>query len=58
MKKCALVVCNEDKVNPVNFSWQWGKEVLPILDQHTYLGVDILKKLLLGYTHGRSNRTR
>ena len=25
-KKCAVVVCNEDKVTPVNFKWKWGEE--------------------------------
>ncbi|MEP2874451.1 MAG: reverse transcriptase domain-containing protein [Hyphomicrobiales bacterium] len=43
VKKCAVVVCNEDKVNPVNFSWKWGEDELPIVDQYTYLGVEISK---------------
>ena len=30
---CAVVVCNEDKVNPVNFKWKWGEDELPIVDQ-------------------------
>ena len=25
VKKCAVVVCNEDKVNPVTFKWKWGQ---------------------------------
>ena len=43
VKECAVVVCNEDKVNPVNFKWKWGEEELPIVDQYTYLGVAISK---------------
>ena len=42
-KKCAVVVCNEDKVNPVNFCWKWGEDELSIVDQYTYLGVEILE---------------
>ena len=43
VNKCALVVCNEDKVNPVNFKWKWGEDELPIVDQYIYLGVEISK---------------
>ena len=43
VKKCAVVVCNEDKVNPVTFTWKWGENELPIADEYTYLGVDISK---------------
>ena len=43
VKKCAVVVCNEDKVNPVTFKWKWGEDELPIADQYTYLGVEISK---------------
>ena len=43
VKKCAVVVCNEDKVNPVNFKWKWGEDELPIIDQYTYLGAEISK---------------
>ena len=43
MKKCAVVVCNEDKVNPVNFKWMWGEDDLPVVDQYTYLGVEMSK---------------
>ena len=43
VKKCAVVVGNEDKVNPVNFSWKFGEDELPMVDQYTYLGVDISK---------------
>ena len=34
MKNCAVLVCNEDKVNPVNFKWKWGEDELPIADQY------------------------
>ena len=43
VKKCALVVCNEDKVKPITFKWKWGEDELPIADQYAYLGVDISK---------------
>ena len=26
VKKCAVVVCIEDKVNVVSFSWKWGED--------------------------------
>ena len=45
VKNCAVVVvvvvCNEDRVNPVNFKWKWGEDELPIIDQYTHLSVDI-----------------
>ena len=41
VKICEVVVCNEDKVNPVNSKWKWGEDELPIVDQYTYLGVEI-----------------
>ena len=41
VKKCAVVVCNEDKVSPVIFKCKWGEDELPIADRYTYLGVDI-----------------
>ena len=41
--KGAVVVCNEYMVNPVNFSWKWGEDELPMVDQYTYLGVDMSK---------------
>ena len=43
VKTCAVVVYNEDKVNPVNFKCTWGEDEVPIVDQYTYLGVDISK---------------
>ena len=43
VKKCAVVVCNEDKENPVTFKWKWGEVELPIVDQYTCLGVEISK---------------
>ena len=42
VKQCIVVVCNEDNMNPVNFSWRW-EDQLPIVDQYTYLGVEISK---------------
>ena len=44
VKKCAVVECNENiEVNPVNLKWKWGKGELPVVDKHTYLGVEISK---------------
>ena len=43
VKERAVVVCNEDKVNPVNLKWKWGEDDLPIVDQYTHLGVEISK---------------
>ena len=43
LKRCAVVVCNEDKVKPVTFKLKWGQDELPIADQYTYLGVEISK---------------
>ena len=43
VKACAVVVCNEGKVNPVNFKWKLGEDELPFVDQYTYLAVEILK---------------
>ena len=43
----AVVACNDDKVSPVNFKWNWGEDDLPIVDQYTYPGVETSKKGLL-----------
>ena len=43
VKKCAEVVCNKDKMNPISFSRKWGEDKLPIVDQYTCLGVEISK---------------
>ena len=40
-KKCAVFVCNKDKLNLVNFSWMGGEDELPIVDHYIYLGVKI-----------------
>ena len=41
VKKCAVDACNEYNVNPVTFKWKRGEDDLPIVDQCTYLGVEI-----------------
>ena len=41
INKSAVLVCNEYNKNPVEFKWKWGDEEFPIVDQYTYLGVDI-----------------
>ena len=38
-----IVVCNEDKANPINFKWKWREDGLSIVDQYTHLGVEISK---------------
>ena len=43
VKMCAVVVHDEDKMNPVNFKWKWGEDEPRIVDQYTYLGVEISK---------------
>ena len=43
VKKSTVVVCDEDKVNPVNFKWKCREDELPIVDQYTCLGVEISK---------------
>ena len=57
-----MYVRNEDKVNPVTFqmedSIKWGEQKLPIVDQDTYLGVEISKDVFLGmhtYVHGKKS---
>ena len=52
-EKCGvlIVVCNERQVDPVNFSWKWGEDELPIVDQYTYLGVEISKEDCSWDTH-------
>ena len=56
VQKCALVVCNEDKVNPVTFKWKWGEDELPIVDRYTYFWRGELKIMILGRTHNTSDR--
>ena len=41
VKKCAVVVCNDDMVNPIHVSWKWGGDELSIADQYAYLRVEI-----------------
>ena len=53
--KCAVLVCNEDKKNPVEFKSKGGEEELPIEDQYTYLGVDTSENCYWD-THMNSNR--
>ena len=38
-----MVVCNEGKANPVSSSWKWGEDDLRMVDQYTYVGVEISK---------------
>ena len=41
VKKCAAVVCNEDRVIPASLRWKRAKDNLPIVDQNTHLGMEI-----------------
>ena len=43
VKKCRVVICNEDKLNPVTFIWKWGEADLPTAHQYTYPCVEISK---------------
>ena len=43
VEKCDVVARNENKGNPVSFQRKWGEEGLPIVDQYTYIGVEISK---------------
>ncbi|CAB1100184.1 unnamed protein product [Ectocarpus sp. CCAP 1310/34] len=36
-------VCNENKEEPVEHRWKWGIEEIAVVDQYTYLGVEIAK---------------
>ena len=51
VEKRAVVACNERKMNPVSYSWKWGEDEFPIVNQCTCLGVEIPKTLL-----GKTNR--
>ncbi|CAB1110807.1 unnamed protein product [Ectocarpus sp. CCAP 1310/34] len=37
------MVCNENKEEPVEHRWKWGIEEIAVVDQYTYLGVEIAK---------------
>ena len=41
VKKSAVMVCNGDRKEPVEVEWKWGVEDLAVVDQYTYLGVEI-----------------
>ena len=45
VNECAVVVCNEDKLNPETFKWKRREDNVPMLDQHIYLGAEISKHL-------------
>ena len=43
VQKGAVMVCNENKEEPVEHRWKWGIEEIAVVDQYTYLGVEIPK---------------
>ncbi|CAB1100845.1 unnamed protein product [Ectocarpus sp. CCAP 1310/34] len=43
VQKSAVMVCNENKEEPVEHRWKWGIEEIAVVDQYTYLGVEIAK---------------
>ncbi|CAB1118469.1 unnamed protein product [Ectocarpus sp. CCAP 1310/34] len=43
VKKSAVMACNENKEEPVEHRWKWGIEETALVDQYTYLGVEIAK---------------
>ena len=56
VKKCAVVICNEDRGNPVKFKRKWGEDELPIVDQYTLLGVETSKDCSWDAHKNESNR--
>ncbi|CAB1105071.1 unnamed protein product [Ectocarpus sp. CCAP 1310/34] len=38
-----VMVCNKSKEEPVEHRWKWGMEEIAVVDQYTYLGVEIAK---------------
>ena len=55
VRHCEVVIGDEDNENPVTSNCKRGKYELPIVDRYACLGVDISKRLLLGWTHGKSS---
>ncbi|CAB1113272.1 unnamed protein product [Ectocarpus sp. CCAP 1310/34] len=43
VKKSAAMVCNEDREGAVEYRWKCGIEEIAVVDQCTYLGVEIAK---------------
>ncbi|CAB1121545.1 unnamed protein product [Ectocarpus sp. CCAP 1310/34] len=43
VQKSAVMLCNENKEEPVEHRWKWGIEEIAVVDQYTYLGVEIAK---------------
>ncbi|CAB1110562.1 unnamed protein product [Ectocarpus sp. CCAP 1310/34] len=43
VKKSAVMMCNEDREEPVEQRWKWGFEEIEVVDQYTHLGVEIAK---------------
>ena len=56
VKRCAVVVCNEDEVNPVRFSWKWGEDEFTDRRPVYVPWRRDLERLLSGYTRSKSNR--
>ena len=48
-KKCAVVLCNEDKKNPITFEWK-SEDELPIVGWYACLGVGYMDAIV---THSR-----
>lgn len=49
--KCAVVVCDEDEENPVEFRWKWGEEELPV--GKLLPGSRNFEGVLVGRTHSK-----
>ena len=41
-KSAVMVLCNEDREEPVEYRWKWGIEEIAVVDQYTYLGVVVV----------------
>ena len=56
INKSAILVCNEDKKNPVEFKWKWGRRGIAYRRPVYIPWRRDMKKLFLGCTHQQSNR--
>ena len=36
-----MALCDEDTKNAVEFTWKWGEEERPIVEQHIYIYVGV-----------------
>lgn len=58
IKKYAVMVCNDSRVDKVDFKCKWGVEELPRVDKSTYLRVEFRRTVRRMHTHKESKRKR